>query len=181
MGSDKRQVRIGTETLLERAVRRGREGGLEILVVGGPAEIPAGARHVPDDHPGEGPMGGVLTVLGVAATPLAVVGVDMPDPSLPLLAELAASQPRIAAVPVGAGVPQPLHAVWGRGAAAAVAAAWADGQRSVRDFLANHDVQVLAEEHCRVVAGEQRWWRSLDTPTDVEEFSRPTGRPAPSP
>lgn len=181
MGTDKRQVRLGGETLLERAVRRGSAAGFEVVVVGGPRDVPSGARHVPDRHPGDGPMGGIVTALAELPTPVAAVAVDMPNYSPPLLRELAAVAPAVAAVPVAAGVPQPLHAVWGEDAVDALRVAWSDGQRSLRDFLAGAAVDMLAEDRCHRVAGEERWWLSLDTPTDLVDFSRPTGRPAPSP
>lgn len=119
-------------------------------------------------------MGGVLTALRALPTPLGVVGVDMPDMSVPLLDALAARAPRVAAVPVAGGVLQVLHAAWGPDALAALTDAWDAGERSLRDMLADAtDIDRVAEEVCRAVAGDVAWWGSLDTPADVQRRQEP--------
>jgi len=168
MGSDKRVVTIDGEPLLARAVRRVVAAGLPVSVVGGPDDVPTPAGHLADAYPGQGPMGGVLTALGVLPTPLGVVGVDMPDVSLPLLDALAARRPLVAAVPVADGRLQVLHAAWGPDALAVLREAWQAGERSLRRLLAEReDIDQLDEETCTKLTGDVVWWTSLDTPTDL--------------
>lgn len=168
MGSDKRLALVAGETLLERAVRRMTEEGFAVTVVGGPRDIPHPATHLPDLDPGTGPMTGVLTALSLP-TPLAVVGVDMPDVSAGLLLGLAALDQPIAATPVHDGVVQPLHAVWGPAARETLSAAWDRGERSLRRFLESSEQGVtrMAEKQATILAGGRSWWTSLDTPDDL--------------
>jgi molybdopterin-guanine dinucleotide biosynthesis protein A len=66
MGRDKAFVVVDGEPMVVRVARALRGAGAdEVVAVGGDeARLSAlGLAHLPDDHPGEGPLGGVLTAL----------------------------------------------------------------------------------------------------------------------
>lgn len=85
MGQDKALLVLGGVTLLGRAARAGGEAGLRVLVVG--RERPAGwdgpeAVFIPDEVPGQGPLGGVVAALRSVQSEgggaVLAVGCDMP-------------------------------------------------------------------------------------------------------
>lgn len=78
MGTDKVFIEIEGEPMVVRAVGALRAAGAEpTVVVGGDAARlgDLGLDYVPDRHPGEGPLGGVITALG-ALDALGVSGMD---------------------------------------------------------------------------------------------------------
>jgi molybdopterin-guanine dinucleotide biosynthesis protein A len=85
MGRDKALLPVGTPPtpLARRVADALRDGGCtDITCVGGDLEGlgALGLAVAPDDHPGDGPLGGVLTGLGIAALPTVVVlACDLPS------------------------------------------------------------------------------------------------------
>ena len=134
MGTDKALLRIGDETLVERAARHLAEAGAGPVLVAtgtagrlGPDVLPAGALEVDDGdlHRGAGPLAGLLAATRHPATApvLAVLAVDLPDASPTLLRWLRTRwrpEHDTALVPLDpTGRPQPLHALYARDATAA--------------------------------------------------------------
>ncbi|WP_396624857.1 molybdenum cofactor guanylyltransferase [Luteitalea sp.] len=76
-GVDKTRLPLGGRTLLARALDTLAPLTTTCLVVGG-APV-AGIPQVPDEAPGHGPLGGLLTALDAIATPHALIlAVDLP-------------------------------------------------------------------------------------------------------
>lgn len=74
MGTDKSKLIFEGETLVERQCRKLREVGIEDIVVSG-----YGEGMVPDENPGQGPLGGLATCLRLIKNDSAiVVPVDVP-------------------------------------------------------------------------------------------------------
>jgi molybdenum cofactor guanylyltransferase len=129
-------VLVGVDALLAA-------GASEVVVVGGDERTlrGLGVRWVPDLHPGEGPLGGILTALDATDAALVVVmACDMPGvgaavPSA-LVAALAASPGSGAAVATVGDREQPLTACWRREVAGPLLrAAFAAGERAPRKVL----------------------------------------------
>lgn len=141
MGRDKALIEVGGETLAVRVAATLTAAGLApVTCVGGDLAAlgRSGLVAVADDHPGEGPLGGVLTALARhrAADGVVVTACDLVAPSVGALARLLAAAGVAApdagvVVPVVAGRRQWLHALWRPAAAPALVAAFAAGERSV--------------------------------------------------
>ena len=81
MGRDKALVQVEGITLLDRAIEQLRPHAKEVLVIGDPARYtPIHAHVVPDDEPGNGPLGGLVTALAHARyVRVLVLACDMPN------------------------------------------------------------------------------------------------------
>ena len=172
MGIDKASLLVDDEPLLVRVVRSlGLAGADDVLVVGGDRALAetAGARHVADRWPGEGPLGGLITGLSLLATELAViVACDLPDidPGLicELIASLEADERADAIVPVVGGRSQPLLAAYRRRCADALAPAFESGQRRLDEAL--RELSVEGPVH------DGPSFADMDTPDDLEARRR---------
>jgi molybdopterin-guanine dinucleotide biosynthesis protein A len=115
MGRDKAFVTVEGETMVRRVARALRSAGAaEVVAVGGDeARLLAEGidRFAPDEHPGVGPVGGLLVALADARQPIVVVvACDMPDLTP---AAVGALVDALAAAPaVAAAVAEPLCAAW---------------------------------------------------------------------
>jgi molybdopterin-guanine dinucleotide biosynthesis protein A/pimeloyl-ACP methyl ester carboxylesterase len=83
MGRDKAAIEVGGTAMVARvADALAGAGAGPVRVVGGAPQLAAlaGARHLPDRWPGEGPLGGLVTALGACEAPVAVVAAcDLPS------------------------------------------------------------------------------------------------------
>lgn len=146
-------------------------GGTPVVAVGGDAERLAGLGldTWPDEHPDEGPLGGLLTALTHAPLDLVVVlTCDMPAIDAAsvrgLVQALSAAPEADAAVPVVDGVAQVLTAAYRRRARGPLAAAFDRGERSVKRALV--DLEVVPVEHL-----DPRRLVDLDRPEDLENYA----------
>ncbi len=171
MGRDKALVEVGGRALAAIAAGALVDAGADgpVLAIGGEGGALAhlGLEAVADDHPGEGPLGGVLTALARAPHDLVVVlACDVPgaDPAAVrhVVAALAATPEADVAVPVlDDGRHQPLHAAWRRSALSEVRAAFERGERAVHRVL--DDLVVV---RVRGVAPEAV--ADVDSPADLQ-------------
>lgn len=135
LGVPKALVTVGGRTLLERALAT--LGAVcDEVVVAAPAslELPVDAAVRAFDPSGaEGPLAGVVAGLGARPHQTAIVlGVDFPFMRSAVLATLLDRLAEAAALmPAPGGVPQPLAAACGSAAQAGLAAALANGERSI--------------------------------------------------
>jgi len=139
MGRDKATIEIAGRTMAARvADALEAAGASEVFFVGGGLSDHV-RRTVPDDHPGVGPLGALLTALRTAASDLVVVlACDLLEPSAGAIRRLVEESDqsglasRAATVPVVGGTPQWLHGAWSRtGSLEPLAAAFAAGERSI--------------------------------------------------
>ena len=118
MGRDKALVEVEGRTLLQRAVDLLRPHVREILVIGDPAKYaPVHATVVPDDAPGKGPLGGLVTALRHARYVRSLVlACDLPNINDRLLVLLKNELhgDRDAVVPKHGGLLEPLAASYHR-------------------------------------------------------------------
>lgn len=170
MGADKAVLDVGGRPLVHHVARRLAAVCVDVLVAPGARRLDdLPWRQVADHDAGQGPLAGIIGGLAVTPTPLlAVVAVDMPDVDATLLASLADVWDGVAAavVPVVAGRPQPLHAVYAVRAAVALTAAFSSGQRSVLGALER--AGAISVE----VDDGADWARDLDTPDDLARYRR---------
>lgn len=165
MGRDKALLPVGGVPMA--SIAKGAlevAGAAEVLSVGGDvAALGAlGFRAVPDEHPGEGPLAGILTALGNAVTDVVVVlACDLPWAAPSAVATvLAALGDADAAVPVVDGRWEPLHAAYRRAVLPALRRAFEGGERAPR--------QALAAVRVADVRGLRRHWvASANTPADL--------------
>jgi len=131
MGRDKAALLVGGEAMADRvAAALLAAGAVEVARVGG------AAGDVPDDHPGAGPLGGVLTALRWSGEQITVVApCDLLDPRPATFAALVAALAPdvVAAVPAP---DRPLPVALRQSAAEALGAAFAAGERSLHRALA---------------------------------------------
>ncbi len=150
-GSDKALAVVDGEPMAHRIARQLEVAGArEVVFVGGADRI-AGFSHWADDFPGEGPLGGLLTVFRRAVDPVVVVvACDLPDLDASTISAV------VAGLTTGVDVAvartdrrEVLCAAWDRlGAGPACSQAFAAGERSLQRLLVGlrvHDVPMSAD------------------------------------
>ena len=167
MGRDKAELLVGGVPVWKRVLAALRGAGVcELLAVGGPPErfADGGARHVPDNPPGFGVVGGIATGLeAMRGGAGAVLGCDMPFLTGAMLRRLAA---RVAggldgaAAETAAGL-EPLCAVYRRSAAPAFRAMAAEGDFAVRGIA-----QRVRLARVRFSGGDARRLLNMNAPSD---------------
>jgi molybdenum cofactor guanylyltransferase len=159
MGRDKARLPFrGSDLVSNVAAAVARAAGNVTLV--GHSELAA----IPDRYPGQGPLGGILTVLHhTSADWNLIVACDMPEVSGDFLGELLARamrSPAAVLLPCGPdGLPQPLCAVYHRRVLPALEDRFAQGVRQVRAALEGIDVERLA-------VAELSHFQNVNTPED---------------
>jgi molybdopterin-guanine dinucleotide biosynthesis protein A len=144
MGRDKALIEVDGRPLAVVVAGAVRAAGADPVVAVGGDEAALrrlGLDVVRDDHPGEGPLGGVLTALRQGPAPVvAVLGCDLPAARAASVAAVVAALDRSAdadvAVPVVDGRRALVHAAWRTSARRELAAAFAGGERSLAGAVA---------------------------------------------
>jgi molybdopterin-guanine dinucleotide biosynthesis protein A len=165
MGRDKARLPFRGGSLAGFVAGTVVEAAGSVVLVGDPAEYAEFAYPVIADlHPGEGPLGGILTVLHHTSSDWnLVVACDMPGLSAKFLAWLlkAAEQSQAEAlVPTGpAARPEPLCAVYHRRSLDGLQAAFAAGERKITAALSRIHTKELP-------VGELAVFQNVNTPED---------------
>ena len=145
MGTDKALVELQGRALASRiADALTAAGASRVVAIGGnaPALRALGLDVVSDLHPGEGPLGGIITALGCFAAEtelVAVLACDLvsPDPTtIRTLVSYAASHPVDVTAPFVDDWRHLHHAVWRTSALDALTTAFAAGERAPRRAVA---------------------------------------------
>ncbi|MBK5222357.1 MAG: molybdenum cofactor guanylyltransferase [Acidimicrobiia bacterium] len=176
MGRDKALLPVRGQPLALTVADALRRAGAEpVLCVGGDeaALVALGLRTIPDLHPGEGPVGGLITALSAVESEVVVVlAVDLPgaDPDAVCGVVSAlhrtsspdqAADPADLAVPLVDGRRQWLHAAWRSDTALPVLrAAFDQGERAVHRAVAGLRVVDVVGVDPAVVA-------DVDRPADL--------------
>jgi molybdopterin-guanine dinucleotide biosynthesis protein A len=173
MGRDKALVEIDGQPMVVRAATRLATVAEPVLLAPGiPGRVgPLGYEEVGDpDGPGRGPLAGLVAGLEASPHPLmAVVAVDLPFLQPRLLAAMAALRDdEDAVVPVTSRGPQPLHAVFARSAAPALADQLAEGRLSMRDALGRLRTRLVEEREWRPFDPTGRFAVNVNEPHDLE-------------
>lgn len=178
MGAPKALLRFGSETAIERVLRRMRPVSACLLVVSGPhlALPPLGAdvRIVEDREPFLGPVAGIRNGLRAATTDLSFVcGCDQPlvAPEVArCLAEKAAGAS--GAVAVWQGHREPLVAVYRRRVADVAQQMLLEGERRAQELIARAGLVEVDEETLRAVDPSGATFFDVDTPEAYAEAVR---------
>jgi molybdopterin-guanine dinucleotide biosynthesis protein A len=177
MGADKATLAAGRQTLTERIIERLGAVVDEVIVAAGDNHIdPVPGRIVQDHFPGAGPLAGIHAGLRAAAFENAwVVACDYPDvdPGIGLLLVRAVSG-FDAAVPLVAGRPQGVCAIYSVPLASRIERLIASGERRLGALLESSLVRYLDERELREVDPELASFRNLNTPADYQEWIRST-------
>ena len=137
MGRDKALIEIDGVPMAVRVAAAMRAAGIERVVAVGPAGLSAGLPVVADEHPGEGPLGGILSALDAAAPrPVLVAACDLPWLDAASVSALLDAPP--CDVAVGrTGRIEPLFARWSPTTRATLRALFDGGERAVHRALAS--------------------------------------------
>lgn len=144
MGRDKALIEVSGQPLAIRVAQVLRDAGAgEVFAVGGDLDalVDLGLPGIPDDHPGEGPLGGLLSALRHASSPLVtVLACDLATAqpqAVRLLVKALATDPNLAcAIPMVGGRLEPLHGAWRCSVLSEVQAAFDRGERAVHRAIA---------------------------------------------
>ena len=165
MGRDKALLVVGERPMAARAADALRGAGADpVVAVGGdaPALAVAGLDVIPDLHPSEGPLGGLLTVFAALVDHdlVAVIATDLPDVTSELLTRLVDDLGDDDAVFAAADRLEPLCGVWRVATCQPVVAkAFADGERAV------HRAVVPLRHH--TVSAPAHLLRNVNEPDDL--------------
>lgn len=168
MGRDKALLAVDGRALALAATSALRAAGAQrVLAVGGdrPALEDLGLEVVPDLHPGEGPLGGILTALAASADEVVVVlACDLPDVSADgVRAVVLALGEADVAAPARGDRFELLHAAYRRRVAAQLGERFDAGERAVHRACAGLDV-------VGVEGLEDRWLTDVDEPADLAGY-----------
>ncbi len=178
MGSNKALLEFAGEPLVARQIRVLREAGFSPTILGQAALYERfGAPVLPDDVPGLGPLGGMVTTLAHSASDWnLIVAVDLPYLTPQWLRALAsravASDSADVIVPRSDRGLEPLSAVYHRRALPVLRSALAAGVRKVTDALAHPPgcrlLEISPEEWNRI-AGEPLLFENINTMADYQK------------
>ena len=183
MGSDKANLLLGGQTLLQRVIATMRQVFPHVIVSVRQLRSGLDLPQVCDEQSGGGPLAGLAAGLGHIATPWAfVVACDMPfvEPAMVKLLAGYRSQCQ-AVVPVVQGHPQPLAAFYAGSCLGTLRAHLAGGgKNSLRAVLEQLQVSYVDESELLKADPALRSFFDLDTPQDVatakEDFADRTAR-----
>lgn len=172
MGRTKALVTVGGRPMAARVAASLREAGCSsVVAIGGdPDELaPLGLRVVPDDHPGQGPLGGIVTAMRALTADdgadLLVVACDLAFVGSAELAELvagAATFPGADVVVARTDRREPACALWRPSSHQVVGAAFEAGERAVHAVL---DGLAVAEIELPASA-----LRNINVPADLPGY-----------
>jgi molybdenum cofactor guanylyltransferase len=196
-GTDKALVKLAGKTMLQQTAELLATVCDQVSIVSPPRKY----ENLPwptleDRWPGEGPLGGILTVL-LHASELArshqaqntghgsrslILSCDMPfltQEFLTFLSERASLTNAQVAVPLSESGLEPLCACWRADAAPAIQAAFDSGIRRVTEAMKHLSVEVLDESAWKRFDTHNRLFWNMNTPADYEEARRilETGAP----
>jgi molybdopterin-guanine dinucleotide biosynthesis protein A len=143
MGTEKAAVLIGGVPMASRVADALRGAGCTpVVALGGAASLAAGLGlgHLADDHPGDGPLGGVLTALRHGGDAVVVVSCDVPGITAASLSRLVGSLGGHQAAIACTDRAEPLCAVWSQAAAPTLRSRFAAGERAMHRAIEGLDV-----------------------------------------
>jgi molybdopterin-guanine dinucleotide biosynthesis protein A len=177
-GRDKALALLDGKTLLTRMCEllRGAIGNERVVAASANYEG-HDAAIVPDQWPGEGPLGGIITALedaqqqNPAVTHCLIVSCDMPFLNAGWLAYLcaqAAASPAQITVPRSDHGVEPLCACWRVSAATPLRQLFEGGTRKVTEVFKHLDTEILDAAHWKRFDSAGRLFWNMNTPQDYE-------------
>jgi len=170
MGRDKSMLSINGRPMIEHIYRQLEPNFREVLISCSEAGKYSflGARMIPDQIPGQGPLMGIATTLKAAGCELvAVVSCDTPDVRMPLLRRmLRAAEGHDGVVPCWqGGRVEPLFAVYRKGILPVAGQVLAEGRRRVDAIYPQCNILTLNLE-------DEAPLQNINTVEDFEKFER---------
>jgi len=178
MGTDKARIILDpleSLSMIDRVLQIASSLSNDVLLVGGD-RVPSARteHHVADLYPNEGPLGGLVTGLGVMRHERCLLlACDMPFVSRELVRQMVAvdesldvmAQSRQSRI-------EPFHAIYHRRCLASAIALLAEGERSLQRLLATLDCHLVPE--AIVDAVDPLQWSSfnVNTPADLDVARR---------
>ena len=176
MGQDKAQLRLGTETLLERVAGQLSGATSSVTLVGGPQ---AGniLPNVPDVYEKWGALGGIHGALSATKTDwIVVIACDLPFVTRDLFERLKsfADKSLDAVVPIQPdGRPQPVCALYRREACLPeIERLIQAGEHTPRALLTNVRTRYVEFAELSDLPGAENFFLNLNTPDDFERAKR---------
>lgn len=168
--ADKRRLRVGGRTILERQLEILHRLAPTVLMVGGDPVPAAGVEPVADERPGCGPLGGIYTALRHTDAPcVVIVACDMPFLSLAFLEHLVERVSGLdVALPRTDDGYHPLCAAYARTALPAVRNRLARGELAVRGMLGDLRVAEIGPEELGRFDPERVMLFNVNTPQDYD-------------
>ncbi len=170
MGRDKARIRVGSMSLVERAVASLSKVATEVLVADRGLGLMPGYRSIVDG-PGAGPAAGIL---GAAAElpghDLLVLACDLPEIPVALLAHLASPIEEQAHVPRWRRGPEPLCALYRPAAQAAMLKEVRAGRLALYAMLGSLSVRYLEGRRLEAFGAPEGLFLNLNTPADLESL-----------
>jgi molybdopterin-guanine dinucleotide biosynthesis protein A len=176
MGRTKATLEVGGRAMADRVADALRSAGIRTVTLIGGDPVELGALSSPviaDRHPGQGPVGGVLTALenariavdhhGVEA--VVVVSCDLVDldgDTVVSLVDARTAEPGRDVWVADTGRIEPMCALWGLSALAEVSIAFADGERTLHRVIRSLDHRTVS-----VASGPLR---NVNRPDDLTGF-----------
>lgn len=170
MGRDKALIELDGRTMLDRSIDLLRPHVREILVIGDPAKyILHNATVIPDEQPGKGPLGGIVTAIARARyVRLLVLACDMPGINDRLLVHLKKELDRDGdvALPRHRSMIEPLAAAYHRHAIDAFEECLRNNVLKMSDAIAR-----VKPVYLDIEPGKDGWpadlFRNLNAPADL--------------
>ena len=175
MGRDKALLRLGGQTLLERALASAHRIAPRVAILGSREKYAApGERIIEDEFPGCGPLAGIHAALGTGETDLNVIlSVDMPFVPLKFstyLLERARSRPTaLVTVPRIGGIVQGTCIACRRSFRIVCENQLKLGLCKVEDSIRLANPQYIEEQEIRARGIGPDVFRNLNTPEDLAE------------
>ena len=185
-GSDKAMARVAGQPLLARLCAMLSEVTSVVGIIGDREKYGAfGVSCIPDQWPGEGPLGGVITALDASACNTAtqaptptwnlIVGCDMPFLTLEwltFLVQRAFASSSDVVVPESRHAMEPLCACWRSHANTKLRQAFDRGTRKVSEAMKHLRVEILDETQWKRFDSAGRLFWNMNTRADYEEARR---------
>ncbi|MGI8485045.1 MAG: molybdenum cofactor guanylyltransferase [Thermomicrobiales bacterium] len=178
MGQDKAKLVLDADnpiSMVDRVLDAAALLSRDILVVGRePGVVTSGARYIPDETPGAGPLGGLMTGLrSIRHDRCLFLACDMPFVNIALARQMIAldAESDVTAIVTGPRV-EPFHAVYHRRCLSAAESVFASGKRSLGHFLTTLDCTIVPDAMIEALDPERWCLFNVNTPDDVGLASR---------
>ena len=172
MGTDKAFLKLGNQTLLQRAITTVESASSHFAIVGDRLKFSACGKIVEDIHRGCGPLAAIHSALLHSTAELnLILAVDLPFVTTGVLGFLfgsAENSDALVTVPRTAAGFQPLCAIYRRAFAAAADQALRAGKYKIDALFGSIRVRVIEEPELRTAGFSEKLFANLNTREELE-------------